>query len=156
MDSKPSRRPSCSLTALIVSSLVAGPQGTGKGADGAKAALQGAWQAQSLEAEGNPAPDEAVKRMMFTFRGDKLLLRGNFRNDREEEATYSVDTGKSPKQLDFTVPGAPQPVLAIYDVNGDELKVCLRHASSKEGRPTEFASKPDSKLVLIVLKKQPK
>ena len=91
--------------------------------------------------------------MRFTFKGDDLLLRGNFRNDKEQKCSYSVDGSKSPKQLDFTPEGAPGPIHAIYEIKGDELKVCLRHASSKDGRPTEFASMPDSKLVLIVFKK---
>jgi uncharacterized protein (TIGR03067 family) len=59
-----------------------------------------------------------------------------------------------PKQLDFTPPKEKKPILGIYEVTGDELKVCLRHASSSEGRPTEFVSKADSKLVLIVFKRQ--
>ena len=122
------------------------------GDDGAKA-LQGVWAAASMEADGTPAPAKDVERMRFTFKENKLLIRGNFRDDREQSA-YKVDPKQSPKQLDFTPPKEQKPILGIYEVNGDELKVCLRHASSSDGRPTEFATKPDSKLVLIVFKKQ--
>jgi uncharacterized protein (TIGR03067 family) len=130
------------------------PQTAGGAGQDDKDALQGVWVAQSMESDGRPAPPEEVKRMRLTFRGDKLLLRGNFDDDREEECAYKVDPKPSPKQLDFTPPKEPKPILCIYEVKGDELKVCLRHASSSEGRPTEFATKQGSKLILVVLKKQ--
>lgn len=141
------------LTALIVSSVIAG-SGPADEADDAKGALQGVWQAQSLEADGEPAPAKAVEKMRFTFKGDKVLVRGNFRDDREEEGSYTIDASKSPKQIDLTLPQAPKAALGIYEVKGGELKVCLRHVVSDEGRPTEFATKPGTKLVLIVFKKQ--
>jgi uncharacterized protein (TIGR03067 family) len=123
--------------------------------DDPKDALQGVWVAKSMKADGKPAPKEAVKRMRFTFDGDKLLMRGNSKtDDSEEEATYVVDAEPSPKHLDFTPPNADTPVMAIYEIKGDELKVCIRHAKSSEGRPTKFESKPNSRLVLIVFKKQ--
>ena len=116
--------------------------------------LEGVWLPQSMEADGKPAPPEAVKRVKFTFKGDKLFIAGNFDDGREEECPYKIDPKQSPKHLEFTPPKENKPVLGIYEVKGDELKICLRHASSKEGRPTEFATKPDTKLILIVFKKQ--
>jgi uncharacterized protein (TIGR03067 family) len=123
-------------------------------ADDAKDALQGVWVAQSVEADGKAAPAEAVKQMRFTFKGDKLLIRGNHEDGSEEECTYKVDAGRSPKRLDFTPVKEQKAVLGIYELKGDELRVCSRHASSPAGRPTEFATKPGSMLVLVVLKKQ--
>jgi uncharacterized protein (TIGR03067 family) len=118
-----------------------------------KAALQGIWIAQSMEADGKSAPSDTVKNMRFTFKGDKLLVRGNFDNEREEECSYEIDATKSPKHLDFTPPKEKKPLLAIYELKDDELKICIRHASSSEGRPDKFDTKPDSKLILLVLKK---
>lgn len=46
------------------------------------------------------------------------------------------------------------PIAGINEVKGDELKICLRHSESTEGRPKKFARKADSQLVLIVFKKQ--
>jgi uncharacterized protein (TIGR03067 family) len=139
---------------LIVACLAIGWQISAEGAGDGVDTLQGVWAAQSMEADGKATPAEAVKQMRFTFRGDKLLLRGNFKDDREQECPFTVDPKKMPKQLDFTPPKEKKPILGIYEVTGDELKVCLRHASSSEGRPTEFVSKADSKLVLIVFKRQ--
>ena len=109
---------------------------------------------QSLEAEGKPAPAEVVKQMRFTFKGDKLLIKGNFGDDREEECTFKIDPKQSPKHFDFKPPGKKDPVVGIYELKGDELKLCVQHAGGEEGRPTEFATKPGTKLVLIVFKRQ--
>lgn len=122
--------------------------------DNVAAPIQGVWIAQSMEADGKPAPAEAIRRMQFHFQGSKLLIRGNSDNDQEEECDYKIDPKQSPHHLDFTPPKANKPILAIYDVKGDEMKICMRHASSADGRPTEFATKADSKLVLIVFTKQ--
>ena len=107
-----------------------------------------------MKADGNETPPQAVERMKFTFQGDDLLLGGNFQNDKVQKCPYKVDATKTPKELDFTPPGAPKAVQGIYEIKGDEMRLCLRHASSSDGRPTEFASTPGSKLVLLVLKKQ--
>lgn len=117
-------------------------------------ALQGVWNAQTIEKDGKQAPTEAAKRMRFTFQGDRLLITGNTSSDKEESCPYKVDSTKSPKQLEFTPPKADKPILSIYELTEDELKVCMRHASSDKGRPTEFRTTPDSGLVLVVFKKQ--
>jgi uncharacterized protein (TIGR03067 family) len=144
----------CWRASLIVLYVAMVWQPSSRGADDDADGLQGVWIAQSMEADGKAAPAEAVKRMRLTFKGDKLFLRGNFDNDREEECTYKVDPKKTPKQLDFTPPKETKAILGIYEVKGDELKICMRHGSSTDGRPTEFATKADSKLVLLVLKRQ--
>jgi uncharacterized protein (TIGR03067 family) len=142
------------LTVLAMAGVATLVQAAGQSAQVDKDALQGVWVAKSMESDGKPVPPEEVNRIRFTFRGDKLLMQGNFKDDREEECGYKIDPKSSPKQLDVIPPMVKQPILGIYEVKGDELKVCLRHASSSEGRPTEFATKQDSRLILIVLQKQ--
>jgi len=141
------------LTALVATSLAILSHQPSTAGDDAKP-LQGVWIGQSMEADGKPAPAEAAKRMQFTFKGDKLLIRGNFADDREQECTYKVVVKQSPHHLEFSPPNEKKPILGIFEVKGDQLKICLRHASSADGRPTEFATKEGSRLVLIVLKKQ--
>lgn len=117
-------------------------------------ALQGSWTAESMVINGMRAPLDVIKRMKFTFRDGKLFVQGNFENGREDECVYTLDSKASPKQLDFTPPMEKKPVLGIYELNGDTWKLCLRHAGSDKGRPTELASKLDSECVLLVLKRQ--
>lgn len=123
-------------------------------ADNPEEALQGVWVAQSMEADGKAAPADVVKQMRFTFRQDKLLIRGNFSDDREEECSYKLDPARSPRHLDILPPREEKPVLAIYELQGDQLKVCLRHNGAAAGRPRDFQSLPNSQVVLIVFKRQ--
>jgi uncharacterized protein (TIGR03067 family) len=141
------------LGLLMIPSLLAISQLTKAGGD-AKDPLQGTWIGQSMEFDGKAAPAESAKRMRFTFKGNKLFVQGNFDDDREEECTFKSDPKQSPKHLEFSPPKEKNPVLGIYEVKNDELKICLRHASSSDGRPTAFSTKEGSKLILIVFKKQ--
>ena len=117
-------------------------------------ALQGVWIGQSMEVDGKVLPADAAKKMRFKFQGDKFFIAGNFKDDGEEACVFRLDPKKSPKHFDFTPPKEEKAILGIYEVKGDELKVCLRHSSSAEGRPTEFATKADSKLIYVVFKKK--
>lgn len=142
------------LIALIVLCVMIALDPLTSRADDDKRALQGSWAAHSIETDGKAAPADDVKRMRFTFKKDKLLIRGNFDDEPEEECSFEIDSGRSPKQLDFTPPKEEKPVLAIYELKEDELRICLRHGLTSEGRPTKFATKTNSMLVLIVLKRQ--
>jgi uncharacterized protein (TIGR03067 family) len=122
--------------------------------DDASKALQGVWIGQSMEAEGKALPAEIAMKMQFKFEGNKFFMKGNFEDGREVECAYKLDPKKSPKHFEFTPPDAKKTILGIYEIKGDELKVCLRHESSSDGRPTAFATQEGSKLVLIVLKKK--
>jgi uncharacterized protein (TIGR03067 family) len=123
-------------------------------AEGDAAALQGVWVSTAMESDGRPAPADVAAKMRFTFKGDLLLIAGNFDDGREEPCPFHLDPAQSPKHLDFTPPKETKPLLAIYDLTGDRLKICLRHASSPAGRPTTFKTEPDSKLVLVIFKRQ--
>jgi len=116
-------------------------------------ALQGAWVAQSIETHGQKAPEEAAKKLRFTFKGDRLLIAGNTAPDKEEDCPYKIDATQSPKHLEFTPPREEKPVLGIYELNGDTLKICFRHAVSTGERPTEFRTTPETQFVLVLFKK---
>jgi uncharacterized protein (TIGR03067 family) len=122
--------------------------------DDPRQSLLGVWVGQSMEADGKPVPEATAKRMRFTFKDDRLLIRGNFEDDREVACTYKLDAAKSPKHLEFTPENEDKAVLGVYDVNGDELKICMRHASSPGGRPNQLATQPNSRLILVIFKKQ--
>lgn len=114
--------------------------------------LQGAWVAASIEFNGKPAPADEVKRTRFTFRGEKLLVRGSKDDGREEEGSYKADRDKSPKQLDITL--GKKTLAGIYEVKGDQLKVCFENGGNLKNRPSKFATSKEEELVLIMFKKQ--
>lgn len=124
-------------------------------AEDAKNELQGVWQAVSIRNGSEVAPPEAAAIMRFTFRDDALIIRGNFKDEREERCQCVVDASKSPKQFEFTPPKETKPILGIYRFRDEQLEVCIRHSKSKAGRPESFEIGDDESLVLIRFKREP-
>ncbi|MBI3821621.1 MAG: TIGR03067 domain-containing protein [Planctomycetes bacterium] len=127
-----------------------------KAGDDAKKELQGTWIARSVQRDGKTFTNEEATNFRFMFHGDKLIIRGNSPQepDKETECSYRIDAKQAPKHLEFTPANTKKAILGIYEVKGDELRICVLHQDSTEGRPTSFATKEGSKLFLIVLKKQ--
>jgi uncharacterized protein (TIGR03067 family) len=66
-----------------------------------------------------------------------------------------MDPGKTPKAIDLTVTEGPQKgqtFHGIYKLEGDTYSVCPNVEPGKD-RPTEFATRPDSGLMLVVWKR---
>ena len=108
-----------------------------------------------MEVDGTPAPEKTVKWIRFTFKGDNVLVRGNLGNDREERCSYKIDATQSPRRLDIKFKDGEKPVVGVYEIKGDKLKVCLRHAdaSGPGERPSPFSTNPESNLILMVFKR---
>ena len=123
-----------------------------RAADPDKDELQGVWIATSMEINGNPAPAKEVEATRFTFKGQKLLYRNSKGGGKEDEGTCQVDPKKSPKQLDIT--SKDKTLHGIYEVKGDELKICFENGDKAENRPKKFATNTEEELVLIVFKRQ--
>ena len=96
------------------------------------AKLEGTWHVLSLEVDGMKIPKETIKE-------SKLIIKGKEFTMKEKIATYkgtfSIDTS-----------------LGIYELDGDDLKLCLS-VTTKE-RPTEFSAKPKSGHGFEVLKRE--
>jgi uncharacterized protein (TIGR03067 family) len=108
--------------------------------------LEGAWQATSLEQDGEKATEAVVKQMKLVvegqkatfFAGDTVLLQG----------TIKLDPATKPKALDVASRAGrlkDQTVEGIYEFDGDAVKICL--GSPGGVRPTEFKSGKDQPLV---------
>jgi uncharacterized protein (TIGR03067 family) len=111
--------------------------------------IQGTWKVVSAEDSGRRAPEESIKDMRWTVSKDAITYHVGNRTTRW---SYKLDPSKKPKWLDLVEDGRTR--LAIYDVNGDTLRVCFAEGTPKE-RPTAFESKPNSPNdVLIVLKRE--
>ena len=71
------------------------------------------------------------------------------------ECSFKLNPKQSPRHLDIiTLEGGGTALPGIYEVKGDELQVCFRHAKSGAGGPEKFETGPESQLTLIVLKRQ--
>jgi uncharacterized protein (TIGR03067 family) len=111
--------------------------------------ILGTWKVISAEDSGRRAPEESIKDMRWTVSKDTITYHVA---SRTTQWSYKLDPSKKPKWVDLVEGGRTR--LAIYDVNGDTLRVCFAEGSQKE-RPTAFESKPNSPNdVLIVLKRE--
>jgi|SRR5579864_19678 len=115
--------------------------------------FEGSWKLVSLEVEGNPVPEEAVKNEPpLVLKGDKFTTMAEGKTLRGE---FKIDPTVKPKTIDVMfMDGAAQGKLhqGIYELEGDTYKVCM--GMPGKPRPTEFVSKPGSGHVLEVLKRE--
>jgi len=110
--------------------------------------FQGTWTFESVEAGGKKLPADGFKGMTVVFKGDKYDVKSG--DDVVEAATLKLDPSKSPKAFDVTVTDGPNKgkvMLAIYEFEGDALKVCFDPEGKK--RPTEFKTGSGSETLVV-------
>lgn len=103
--------------------------------------FEGTWQVTLLEVGGNKAQNEAYETMTFVFKGKKYEQK--IGDDIVEAGTQDLDPSKTPKHMDVQVTDGDakgKKQLAIYEINGDILKMCFAPHESTD-RPLKFDSK---------------
>jgi uncharacterized protein (TIGR03067 family) len=101
--------------------------------------FQGEWTLVSAKRDGQDIPEEMIKGIKRTIKGDdysvtrdgETLLKGKFK----------VDPSKKPKTIDLTFKdqsGAEVTALGVYDLDGDNLKIC--YSNPGKDRPKDFVS----------------
>ena len=111
--------------------------------------LEGTWHRVSFEFDGK-TEDEDVKDARTVIKGNKVtFLIGD---KTLGEATFSIDPTKKPKTMDSISisPNKGQKTLAIYELVGDNFKIC---ATTGDKRPLEFTTKEGSGCGLSVHKR---
>jgi len=114
--------------------------------------LQGAWEVVSAEVGGMQAPAAEVKGARLTISGTTCTRQktGQAQGERDR-----LDPNKTPKTIDLTIEEGPskgQTGLGIYELNGDQLKLCLGRPGLPN-RPTAFASPKGSDAQYVVLRR---
>lgn len=116
-------------------------------------ALSGTFVIISYERDGKKSPADEIKTMKVVQEGAEWKF---YQGDDITLGRDTVYPDKSPKQVDsYYINGPVRDKVAkgLYKIDGDT--VTYVHADPGKERPTEFATKPDSGLTLIVLKKMP-
>jgi uncharacterized protein (TIGR03067 family) len=114
--------------------------------------LQGTWNVVALEANGQKAPAELIKNAKLVFKGDTYTFHSG---DQVIEGMVSLDLTKTPKQIDakqLSGPGKGKTRKGIYQLEGDDLKLCLGQAGG-DVRPKTFATAEGEPARLYVLKR---
>lgn len=113
-------------------------------------ALDGEWIVQSEIENGTPRTENAAKYGLI-IKGSKILV---VHDNVCDEATSKVDASKSPKHIDIQVPTQDKPLLGIYEIQGDKLKLCTLFRGTKVARPTIFASPAGSSLIFTTFRRK--
>lgn len=111
--------------------------------------LQGTWNVVSALRDGEDF--EAPKGDKLVFDQGKITIEKKD-GTKNEGGTYTADPAKTPKELDVKPPNQETVLKAIYQIDGDDMKLCLGRPDSD--RPTELASKAGSNVMLIVLRRE--
>lgn len=117
--------------------------------------IQGTWRFVSMEVEGMKHPDKHVSSYTLVLKGDQWAFSDGKKS--AAKLTFQLDPAKTPKTIDLVDMDVEKKriIRGLYSSEGDTLTVCYHRDPGKEGdRPTEFATKPDSGLVLFVLKRE--
>lgn len=122
--------------------------------------LQGTWAVTAIDANGKPRPLKGAK-MTVTFAGDLMVMtmEGSGPEDFDRtEHRIELDPSKKPKSLDAnaTTTGGGRNCLCIYQLEGDEMKLCVPIAGLRTERPTDFKSAEGSNLAIMTLKRSKK
>jgi len=112
--------------------------------------LQGDWQVVAIELDGRVLPKDQFLFARLKIRGDNILHEGGLHN---MEVSIRLHPGQQPKAMDMEAEGYHGGSYnAIYALEGDTLTIC--RPDTRE-RPTEFASKPGSKILLYTAQRIP-
>jgi uncharacterized protein (TIGR03067 family) len=139
-------------TALVLGLLLPAQQRIGDVPNTPDKDLEGVWQVVSAVQDGKEiAPTDEKQRAIVTFKGGIMTMHSA---GMDTKWSIRVDTTKSPRTIDLTLDAGPdkaKPSLGIYDVKGDELRMC--HCEAGNGRPTDFTAKEGSQSTLATLRR---
>jgi uncharacterized protein (TIGR03067 family) len=140
------------VAAGVVGLLTAAEPGDPKKVNEEAKAMEGTWEFVSAELGGQKLPDEVLKTMTLVLRDGKYTVKSPGPDDT---GTVRLDPTRRPKELDVAGlegPNKGKSFPAIYELDGDSLKVCYDLDGKK--RPTEFKSAPGTKQFLATYKRK--
>jgi uncharacterized protein (TIGR03067 family) len=117
-----------------------------------KQKLQGTWKLLSITQDGQES-DKSNDDIQLIFSGDDFSAKVPSGDDHK--GTFKVNPASKPRAIDIMLTEGPEKdktAEGIYELKGDELRLCIAKPGNK-GRPTEFASKPDSGILLVIAKR---
>lgn len=108
-----------------------------------KERLQGSWAAVYGIMNGNkkPTDDPKLRNWKVTFDGDRVTLPGG------QAVPYTLNALKQPKELDIAMEDDEGIIQAIYEFEGDRLRIFW---VKQEKRPPDFHTPRDKGLCIVL------
>src|SRR5262245_24145518 len=139
------------VAALVAAwSIAAG--GPGAAAPEGRKELDGTWVVESVTRDPREQNAGEGKGIRCVIRGERLVATLPGEDRPAGTLILKTDPTKKPNAMDIRPAGEKDIILAIYDLQGDTLRVCWSPVG--KGRPAEFASPPGSGHSLVVLKRE--
>ena len=116
--------------------------------------LRGTWVVEALEIRGKKIDGPREMELIVTFEaGGKVTLQDGRRN---ETASYKLNEGKRPREIDVTRPrggnpNATETILGLYEIQGDTLRIAFSAGGPNDVRPSSFE---EDAAVVILKRKQ--
>jgi uncharacterized protein (TIGR03067 family) len=118
--------------------------------------LEGTWVVETMIGGGKDFYADGQPKAVVVFKGDKARIEGNeLLQKLYTSFTIKVDPTTNPKCMDMVITEGSMKgmvVECIYEVKGDELKMCARLGGNE--RPSKFESPEGTPIVLAVAKRQ--
>ena len=109
---------------------------------------QGAWRMISVEDDGRKLTDKQLEGRSIFVEGDRLRFRSG--DKVLSEYTLKIDPTWQPKEIDLTK--GKDTSFGIYQLDGNELKLCLTQKTGAE-RPDAWNASAGTGRVLMVFKR---
>ena len=142
-------RPLACVVMLLIAGAVTSAEDDPVKAD--KEKLQGAWSVVSFETDGKP--DDKVKNDKVTIAEETISVKTKGGN---HDGTFTINPKAKLKTIDIRLNNDGYNIPGIYELDGDNLKICLPTTAGPQNRPKEFKAAAGSNCVLLVLKRDKK
>jgi len=111
--------------------------------------MQGGWQIVSSQVADEKAAEDEVKKRTFTVKGDMLTYEPG--NELKEKRVGTIKLDPKTKAFDWTLTDFGATMLAIYELQGDDLKIGF----GNDGliRPKRFEIGKENVVWMLVLKR---
>jgi len=139
----------CLLTAALVAPF---PQADADQAKKDLEKMQGRWKVVDGMQDGQRFAEGSTPLAQFVVKDDKYTVTAGKAVDR---GTVKLKPTAKPKELDIISTDGPnkgKTILAIYERDGDTLRVC--YDLSGKGRPREFKTTEGTQLFLVTYKRE--
>jgi uncharacterized protein (TIGR03067 family) len=100
---------------------------------------------------GKSLPDDEIKKLKVTIKDGRMAIDGG---GRQEVVAVTVDSTMKPKGIHLRPLklNDGQMVMGIFELDGDNLKLCWGGEKQPGGRPEEFKTTKEGGGRLLVLK----
>jgi uncharacterized protein (TIGR03067 family) len=139
------------LALFLPALLVAAPVPKDKEKPKDEDAIVGTWKIDQFDADGGNAPSQPTEiKFVFAEKGQFSMIRpGPDRGDRG--GTFKIDPTAKVKTMDISLDG--QDMKAIYELDGDTLKMCIPDKPNSP-RPEAFVANAKERVAVVTFKRE--